>query len=116
MSADFNEYFTASNKLPVLGLIVSALLFLVLVTVKVLMILPYSQAIQKKVVFSFYSADDMIISGDDSMVIVSLKEFLHQQFEMKDLGPLRYFLGIEVAYSPARYLLSQTKYCIDVIQ
>ena len=49
------------------------------------------------------------------MGITSLKQFLHQQFEMKDLGPLRYFLGIEVAYSLAGYLLSETKYCNDVI-
>ena len=34
---------------------------------------------------------------------------------MKDLGPLQYFLGIKVAYSPAGYLLSQTKYYNDVI-
>lgn len=35
---------------------------------------------------------------------------------MKDLGHLRYFLGIEVSYSLEVYLLSQTKYCNDVIQ
>lgn len=35
---------------------------------------------------------------------------------MKDLGHLRYYLGIEVAYSSASYLLSQTKYCNDNIQ
>lgn len=35
---------------------------------------------------------------------------------MKDLGFLRYFLGIEVAYSPEGYLLYQTKYCNGVIQ
>lgn len=35
---------------------------------------------------------------------------------MKDLDHLRYFLGIEVAYSPKGYLLSQTKYCNDVIK
>lgn len=58
----------------------------------------------------------MIISGNDPMGIHSLKQFLHQQFEMKDLGHFRYFLGIEVAYSQTGYLLSQTKYCNDVIQ
>lgn len=43
--------------------------------------------------------DDIIISGDDSIGIAALKHHLSQQFQTKDLGSLRYFLGIEVARS-----------------
>lgn len=41
--------------------------------------------------------DDLIITGDDSGVIANFKQYLHRCFHMKDLGPLKYFLGIEVA-------------------
>ena len=34
---------------------------------------------------------------------------------MKDLGPLKYFLGIEVARNPIRIFLSQRKYVLDII-
>ncbi len=40
--------------------------------------------------------DDLIITGDSDADISDLKKLLKQKFEMKDLGELRYFLGIEV--------------------
>jgi hypothetical protein len=39
----------------------------------------------------------MIITGDDTVGICNLQHFLSQQFEMKDLGFLSYFLGFEVS-------------------
>ena len=43
--------------------------------------------------------DDMIIFGDDFSGIQELKDFLSQQFEIKDLGHLSYFLGLEITHS-----------------
>uniref|UniRef100_A0A2N9FLQ8 Reverse transcriptase Ty1/copia-type domain-containing protein n=1 Tax=Fagus sylvatica TaxID=28930 RepID=A0A2N9FLQ8_FAGSY len=53
--------------------------------------------------------DDMIITGDDVQGIQDLKRFLGQHFEMKDLGPLSYFLGLEVSSSSDGYYLTQAK-------
>jgi len=47
--------------------------------------------------------DDLIIIGDSDEDIFNLKNFLKQKFEMKDLGKLRYFLGIEVIQSLKEY-------------
>ena len=43
--------------------------------------------------------DDIVITGSDSKGISSLKSFLHSQFHTKDLGTLKYFLGVEVMRS-----------------
>ena len=59
--------------------------------------------------------DDMIITGNDHSSISNFKQFLHQQFEMKDLGHLSYFLGLEVFFNSTCYYLSQGKYAFDLL-
>ena len=59
--------------------------------------------------------DDMIITGDDSEYIAFVKARLSEQFLMSDLGPLRYFLGIEVSSTSDSIYLSQEKYVQDLL-
>ena len=57
----------------------------------------------------------MIITGDDEE-IERLQEQLSTEFEMKNLGGLKYFLGIEVARSRRGIFLSQRKYVLDLLK
>ena len=59
--------------------------------------------------------DDMIITGDDMQGILDLKYFLGHQFEMTNLGPLNYFLSLEVSSSADGYYLTQAKYTSNLI-
>ena len=47
--------------------------------------------------------DDKISTWNDHSGISDFKLFLHQQFEMKDLGHLSYFLGLEVSSDSTGY-------------
>ena len=60
--------------------------------------------------------DDIIITGDDTPGIAHVKERLGKVFDVKDLGFLKYFLGIEVASSRHGISLSQRKYTLDLLQ
>ncbi|KAK5770797.1 hypothetical protein PVK06_046951 [Gossypium arboreum] len=60
--------------------------------------------------------DDIILTGDDVDEIRCLKEHLALEFEIKDLGPLKYFLGMEVARSKKGLVVSQKKYVIDLLK
>jgi len=59
--------------------------------------------------------DDMIITGDDLSGIQELKDFLSQQFEMKDLGHLSYFLGLEITHSTDGLYITQAKYASELL-
>ncbi len=57
--------------------------------------------------------DDLIITGDSDADISNLKKLLKQKFKTKDLGELRYFLGIEVIHSPKGIWLLQRQYALN---
>ena len=59
--------------------------------------------------------DDIILTRDDSEEILKLKKLLATEFEIKDLGTLKYFLGIEVARSKEGIVISQRKYILDLL-
>jgi len=59
--------------------------------------------------------DDIVITGDDMEEIKKLKERLGKAFEVKDFGPLRYFLGIEIARPSRGIILTQRKYTLDLL-
>ena len=45
-----------------------------------------------------------------------MKQCLAKKFEIKDLGKLKYFLGIEVAWSKQGIFISQQKYVVDLLR
>ena len=69
-----------------------------------------------KVTILIVHVDDIIVIGDDSEEIKVLKQKLSEEFEIKDLGKLKYFLGIEVARSQKGIFISQRKYILDLLK
>ena len=57
--------------------------------------------------------DDIVITGTDSTLITRLQQRLQASFHMKDLGPLTYFLGLEVHTDSTGIFLNQHKYTHD---
>ena len=60
--------------------------------------------------------DDMVLTGNDLEEMKLLQEYLSKEFEIKDLGSLKYFLGIEVSRSKNGIFLSQRKYTLDLLK
>ncbi|XP_019265287.1 PREDICTED: uncharacterized protein LOC109242863 [Nicotiana attenuata] len=59
--------------------------------------------------------DDLLITRSSAELIDEAKQTLHNSFIVKDLGELRYFLGIEVLRSKREILLIQRKYALQLI-
>ncbi|KAA0032008.1 putative mitochondrial protein [Cucumis melo var. makuwa] len=74
-----------------------------------------TRQIPQSIVLLLLYVDDMIITGNDPQAIFDLQHYLGQHFEMKGLGSLNYFLGLEVSRRSDGYLLSQANYAFDLL-
>ena len=59
--------------------------------------------------------DDLFLTGDDRLVSWCKKQ-LSTEFEMKDVGLMHYFLGLEIWQKPDTILVSQGKYTVDILR
>lgn len=60
-------------------------------------------------------ADDIILTGTALHEIDQIKHALDAAFKIKDLGDLRFFLGIEVARSKQGITINQRKYALELL-
>ena len=59
--------------------------------------------------------DDLFLIGSLGL-IEDCKRDLAEEFEMKDLGLMHYFLGMEVWQTDGEIFLGQGKYCIEILK
>ena len=67
------------------------------------------------VLYLLVYVDDLVITGNSVTEIEKFKVFLKNKFKIKDLGELKYFLGIEVLKTKSGLCLNQRKYCLELL-
>ncbi|KNA13496.1 hypothetical protein SOVF_116290 [Spinacia oleracea] len=60
--------------------------------------------------------DDLLISGSIEEDIRALKDMMSNTFHMKDLGELKYFLGLEIDRTAAGFFISHKKYAEELLK
>jgi hypothetical protein len=60
--------------------------------------------------------DDIILAGNSMAEFDRIKGILDTAFKIKNLGQLKFFLGLEVAHSTSGIVISQRKYCLDLLK
>eukprot|EP00253_Pinus_taeda_P030210 PITA_30210 len=69
-----------------------------------------------KLIIVVLYVDDLILTGSDDFLIVDFKEVMNSEFEMTDLGLLRYFLGIEMKQRENGIFISQEKFVAYILE
>eukprot|EP00253_Pinus_taeda_P008156 PITA_08156 len=60
--------------------------------------------------------DDLLIIDSSASAIATVKRALHGRFLMTDMGPLHFFLGLEISQDATGIKLSQDKYAWDLLE
>jgi len=69
----------------------------------------------KILIVSLY-VDDLIFTGNDELMFLEFKNSMVREFDMMDLGKMKYFLGFEVLQGLDGIHISQRKYALEVLK
>jgi hypothetical protein len=75
----------------------------------------YFKTMNNEPVILLLYVDDLFLTGEEKL-IAECKRRLASEFEMKDLGRMHYFLGLEVWQSPERSFLNQGNYTVEILK
>ena len=75
----------------------------------------YFKVIDDEPVILLLYVDDLFLTGNEKQ-IKECKKKLAEEFEMKDLGLMHYFLGLEVWQSSEGIFLNQRKYAVEILK
>ncbi|KAF7844632.1 Copia protein [Senna tora] len=67
-------------------------------------------------VYILIYVDDILVTGSDVNYLKNFVQKLNALFALKDLGPLYYFLGLEIYRDSSGFYLNQSKYTIDLLK
>jgi hypothetical protein len=76
---------------------------------------PYFKVMNNELVIFLLYVDELFLTGEEN-IITECKKKIVKEFEMKDLGLMNYFLGLEVWQSPERIFLNQGKYAVEILK
>ena len=75
----------------------------------------YFKAMDDEPVILLLYVDDLFLTGNEKQIVECKKMFV-EEFEMKDLGLMHYFLGLEVWQNPEGIFLNQQKYDVEILK
>ena len=75
----------------------------------------YHHTSSEQFIYLIVYMEDIVITGNDQNGIQRLKQHLFSHFQ-KDLGKLKYFLGVEIAQSKFDVVVNQRKYALEILE
>ncbi|XP_070011389.1 uncharacterized protein [Nicotiana sylvestris] len=75
----------------------------------------FTRKVESELILVLVYVDDLLVTGSSQRLNLQTRNDLKLTFKMKDLGELKFFLGIEFARSSKGIVMSQRKYALELI-
>lgn len=76
----------------------------------------FFKKIERKILVVSLYVDDLIFAGNDELLCAEFKSSMQREFEMTDMGRMKFFLGVEVGQSDEGIHICQKKYAKEVLE
>ncbi|XP_016512829.1 putative mitochondrial protein AtMg00810 isoform X1 [Nicotiana tabacum] len=75
----------------------------------------FTQRVGGDLIVILVYVDDLLVTGNNVKLIYQVRTDLQARFKMKDLGELKFFLGIDFCRSKEGILMNQRKYALELV-